>query len=332
MTDDAKNAGVFSFLEFGAIDAQGSRKEIWGFKTHQRAYDWFMLGRYANDMVAYKKMLRLLEAKKPDEAFALSSCEVHHPDDGSLNISKVLGLEVMQQALGARAPSFIELGSTIFGHIEGMEFAAALCRSSGIDLHVDLRKVRWFGVDISELLNEIGVQLHAGTHDVQAFLEREEAPAETDVFFAKGVTLLYAFTDAADFAAFIGRSRIALFDYSFSLGAPQQTTIGTGKAVTYLPYDACVREFGRSGKRLFVRAGKTRYIPETNRLWIEGIVACEDDGRAFIARDTSVRSHLAEAIPQSADARRFLQSDTADMLTWMPIEEFLERRGKGGRS
>ena len=323
--DYTEEDSVVSFMEFGAIDTKNSKRDIWGFKTHQKAYDWFMLSRYANDMVAYRKMIRFIEKGDTESALKLYGEEIHHPDDASLNISKLLALEVVGRRTSAE-PSFIELGSTIFGHIEGMELVQSVLRSKNIgDIGTDLAAVEWHGIDISDFLNEIAVQLHEQKYKVHVYLERKDAPSGTSLFFAKGVTLLYAFNTVSDFIELINKSDIALFDYSFSMSDIQKTTIGTGKSVTYLNYEEFMKALEGTGKKLTVRKGKTKYNPENKRLWVECIVANEADTAAFIDLDTKVRIGLKEALPTSEAADYFTQQATEGMFEWMPVEDFVKQ-------
>jgi hypothetical protein len=44
-----------SFLESGKVDLKNCKKTVYNFKLHQKAYDWFMLARYANDILVTQK-------------------------------------------------------------------------------------------------------------------------------------------------------------------------------------------------------------------------------------------------------------------------------------
>ncbi len=46
---------AISYVEFGSIDLLLGKKNVWDFRLHDKAYDWLMLSRYANDLVTYTK-------------------------------------------------------------------------------------------------------------------------------------------------------------------------------------------------------------------------------------------------------------------------------------
>ena len=150
-----------SYLEFGAIDLARGTKAVWDFRTNQKAYDWLMLARYANDMAAYLDMIEAVEAGRVLDALETYRREVHHHDDFSVNLGKLLAVTVCSRKNSH--PVFFELGQTLFGCIEGME----CCRTMATALKIhnsfpDLKDIIWYGVDISRLFNRFAVRMHPG--------------------------------------------------------------------------------------------------------------------------------------------------------------------------
>jgi hypothetical protein len=169
---------TISYLEFGAIDLENSRKEVWDFRLHQQAYDWLMLGRYANDLVAYARLLEQLPGGSLEDLAGYYEKEIHHPDDASLNLSKLCALA----SSGNTPPSFFELGQTVFGCIEGMDFVQALVQKMGVDVPpVAIQDARWYGVDISEYFNDLAKRLHQ-SHHVTTTADVSTLPDDVDVF------------------------------------------------------------------------------------------------------------------------------------------------------
>ena len=76
-----------------------------------------------------------------------------------------------------------------------------------------------------------------------------------------------------------------------------------------------------TGKTLVVRTGKSHLNTENDRLWVECVIASEEDAQAFIELDTSVRTALSSSLPESAS--RLLQSDTEQLTEWLPVDEFV---------
>ena len=153
-------ATSISYLEFGSFDLVEIKKEVWDFRLHQKAYDWFMLGRYANDFLTYLSMKNKLGVLPLKAILKLYNQEIHKGNDSTLNLGKLIALAVTKND---KIPStFYELGQTVFGCIEGMSFYLELLKHLDIEFPaVDLNAVRWYGIDISEMFNHLAVLLHS---------------------------------------------------------------------------------------------------------------------------------------------------------------------------
>ena len=279
-TDSSKlNSIAFSYLEFGSIDPHLGKKTVYDFRTNAKAYDWLMHARYSNDLFSYHRMIRLLCDNEFNDIADIYANEIHHADDFVFNLNKLMALELV-------GSSFFELGQTLFGCIDGMEFIRQLQLTLELpSTQVDLSRVNWFGYDISPFFNLMARLMHEKykviTTDVPS-----ETPTGYDVFFAKGVTLLYAIRSGVELFDYIKHSEITVFDYSFSLGDKKDNYIGTGKCVRYLSKGEFVEVYQQileSGKDIWVR-GNSKADLDRGLFYIEGIVACDDLASRFILR------------------------------------------------
>lgn len=319
---------AISYLEFGSIDLSSSKKDVWDFRLHEKAYDWLMCARYANDMVTYIDMKEKLGQLSLTELARLYRGGVHHRNDISGNLGKLCALTVVGNlAEKNKKSSFYELGQTLFGCIEGMEFCREFLKHLGVRFpFIDLKKVDWYGVDISHLFNRLAVLLH-GKYRVTTLEDMNQLPRPVDVFFAKGVTLLYVVRNVRQLLDILDRARLSVFDYSFSMKGEQETTIGTGKLVKYLDFGSFRRKYRQSNKRMFVRENKSRYDAATHRVFLDCVYGEEDLCRDFIKLDEKVRRKLIMKLSSGDD--ELILSDLLDIapgdnLAWIDVEEFID--------
>lgn len=312
-----------TYLEFGEIDIQRSEKKVWEFKLHQKAYDWLMLGRYSNDLLAFSDMRRKVGKAPMQELIECYNREVHHPDEASLNLSKLIALAVVGEQAGSK--SFYELGQTIFGCIEGMEFYRELLTFFNLDFpFLDLKGVEWYGVDISDMFNRLAKLLHQD-YKVNTYLDPSELPEQVDVFFSKGISLLYAVRDVEQFFNTVGKGRIAIFDYSLSLDGAEDTTIGSGKTVRYLDYSDVIKAYRKRNRVLFVKENNSRYIKDKNRVWLDCLYSDPESCERFIQLDTSLRKELYSRLSALEGAGRLLNRE--EEPRWLPIDTFIKESG-----
>ena len=309
-----------TYLEFGEIDLLKGKKKVWEFQLHQKAYDWLMLSRYANDLQAFISMGEELAVNALPEIMDIYNREVHHSDEASLHLAKIIALDATKQADGTQ--SFYELGQTIFGCIEGAEFYQELLRHLNIYCaETDLRNVDWYGVDISEMFNKLSKTFHR-EYKINTMLEPSSLPDRMDVFFSKGISLLYAVRTVSQLFETIKKGRCSVFDYSFNLGKAEDTTIGSGKTVRYLCFDDFMYELVNHSETLYVKKKNSRYIPDTNRVWLDCLYAEASVCNKFIALDKRIRKDLSRQLSLIKGAERFLNNDHEP--EWISIEEFVE--------
>lgn len=222
--DDSKSV---TFLEFGSIDLEASKKNVWDLRLHQEAYDFFMIARYFKDLLTYRNLVSSAQSE-PLEVQLRRYREGVYTRDLYNSFSKLAALSVIRDP---SPPSFVELGSTLMGCIDGMRFVRSRCT---VAPPVDLQRVVFRGIDISALLND-GAKALYPDFTLETFLDLKSCSSESSVFFAKGVSLLYALREVEDLLSALTLGRVCVFDYSFALGERQTQYLGTGKQVAYLP-------------------------------------------------------------------------------------------------
>jgi hypothetical protein len=315
------NQHNLSYLEYGTIDLSKGSKTVWDFRINQKAYDWLMLARYANDMAAYMDMIDTMENGSITNAIDIYRQEVYHADDFSVNLGKLIALSV---ASASPTPLvFFELGQTLFGCIEGMEFCGALLEKIPCNKELPaLRDITWYGVDISRLFNRFAVKMHPG-YSIETYEEAGELRAPISLFYAKGVTLLYAMRSIDALFELLDRCDAGLFDYSLSVNGSQEVVIGTGKTVRYLPLDDFVAAIRRRGKAMYVKNSNSHYSKETGRIFIDAVYGSPDYCENFIALDRCVRESIRGWIHNTADAELLLDSSKGRNSGWLALDDFI---------
>jgi len=217
-------AAVTTYLDFGMT--KGGKRTSYDYREDQPAYELFMGARYLNDMIAYR------EGRVDD---------VYHPEDVRDNLRKYTALNVCRRD-GERL-TYYEVGSSVLGVIDAINYLNEKYQQ------LDTRQIAWYGVDNSRFMNVMAAYTHEG-YDVH--LSEVVEPVACDLFFAKGVSLLYAIDTEELFCDVLKQSRIAVFDYTFSRKPRVADVVGTGLPVTYLNLDECQRGLSIPGKKLIL--------------------------------------------------------------------------------
>ena len=308
---------IFSYLEFGAVNLEKGSKQVYDYRMHNKAYDWLMHARYSHDMFTYGQMTQALKEHNLEKVATLYSKEIHHKNDYLVNLNK-------KNALDLTGSSFFELGQTLFGCIEALEFINQL--ENHIDPQVknklDLSSVQWLGVDISSFFNYMAEKLHS-TYNVSVSDKLESIPNKLDVFFAKGITLLYAIDSAESLYKLISKAHISVFDYSISLCEQRDDYIGTGKAVRFLGWDefqSFYENVLKSGKEIWLR-GNSKPDPQGEKLYLEGIITDDETAQRFIDIQKRSLSLLMEKSPNLYDA--LIHEKSSDYFKWKRFSDIL---------
>lgn len=230
-----------TYFDFGYKD--GEKKFIRDSREGQEAYDFFMVSRYLKDIIAYRKGDISL---------------IHHKEDLRDNLKKYSALEAAQD--NSHQVVFYEVGSSLMGAIDSLEF---INKKIG---KLDVRSILFSGVDNSDMMNDVASYLYK---DYNLALFKEKAVIPCDLFFAKGVSILYAFEDEESFCDILKKSRLAIFDYTFSMkDKPIERTIGSGKKGVHLSLLKCKDLLKSPGKELLLKPSKrTHKIPDGSKLY-----------------------------------------------------------------
>lgn len=309
-----------SYLEFGSIDLTAGKKNIWDFRLHDKAYDWLMLARYSNDMIAYMKMGEELEANNLNKAFQIYNTEMHHKDDASINLAKLIALSVSKESNASS--SFFEIGQTVYGCIEGMSFYNELLKMLNVTAeNCNLKEVIWYGVDISDFFNRLAKIMHSN-YTIRTMPDIKQMKHSVDIFFAKGVTLLYACDSIAQFFNILDKGKLGIFDYSFSLENDQVASIGTGKQVKYLSFSEFYAEMNRRGNKMFIKRGNSKIDNLTNRVWVDCVYGNDEMCKKYIDSDVRIRKSVYNKLSSEEGSQRFLNNDINP--EWIPIQNFVK--------
>lgn len=313
--NQATSNQVFTYLEFGSINPRKADKEVYDFRVDQKAYDWLMHARYSNDIFAYQQMSEKLFADDIDGLINLFINEVHHQNDFIFNLNKKIALDIT-------GDSFLELGQTLYGCIDTIEFINKLEKHLFTDFNkvACLKQVEWFGVDISEFFNFMAPKMHQ-EYQVSTSTSLLDLPDKYDVFFAKGITLLYAIQSARGLFDFVSKAKITVFDYSISLTEQVDSYIGTGKAVRFLSkveFDKFYQLVRKSGKEIWVR-GNSKPDIENNRFYIEGIITNDAYARDFVQKQNDWMRILQRQAPRLFDT--LVHDKDPEYSTWSILSD-----------
>lgn len=317
-----EKSNIITYLEFGEINIVEGKKKVWDFRLHQKAYDWLMLGRYMNDILSYQSMSEQLGVTSLSEIARTHKDEIHHADETSLSLSKLIALHLFSKKSGGI--SFFDFGQTIFGCIEGMEFCQKLARFLEVDFPLqDIKKVQWYGVDISEMFNKVAMIIHSD-YKVTTAVDFSHMPDRFDVFYSKGITLLYAVRSAEELYNILNKGTCSIFDYSFTLSGEQTTTVGSGKTIKYFDYKDFSDIRKRNKRKLYVRKKKSFYDKQNDRIFVDCVYADEDICREFMKIDIRVRKEMMSKLSSVPEALVLLDAERDAPVEWISIEEFVE--------
>lgn len=213
---------VTTYLDFGMT--KKGKRTCYDYREGQNAYDLFMGARYLADMIAYRHG---------------DVDRVYHPEDVRDQLRKYTALALCRRP--DRRLTYHEIGSSVLGVIDALNYLDHRYRA------LDTREVTWHGVDNSTFMNAMAQYTHEG-YDVH--LSETVTPIPCDVFFAKGVSLLYAVDSEAMLCNVLEQSRMAIFDYTFALDGTLREVVGTGLPVTYLNLETVQRRLSAGGKTL----------------------------------------------------------------------------------
>ncbi len=202
-------------LEIYNIQGDNNERIVHRQLRDQEAYDTWHLSYYFKEILQYKKLLNHRNIKLND---------IPRKDKN-----------ILLYLIFACNPAFstiVEIGSTLFEGIDGLEIVKLYRDSTGSPLpDVMVREIRYIGVEISELLAESSKVLHPG-YNIETVSHISEIPLETfEVVYDRSV-MNYMCDTPADVAAILNRSEVVLTNCFFS---KDKTFCSSrlGKSLTY---------------------------------------------------------------------------------------------------
>lgn len=312
---------IIPYLEFGSIDLAHIKKQVYDFKIKDKAYDWFMLGRYANDLLMYKKLNQIIDVEPLLNVIEYYQKEIHHKRDFSQNLDKLTGLKILASR-NSDSINFYELGQTIFGCIEAIEFCQNLIAFLKIESNsLNLNQIKWYGKDISEYFNQLSVLFHPKHIIHTSKTDPQNIDYQNTLFYAKGITLLYAIDSIPKLFKCLTNSTLAIFDYSFSLDGDKQENIGTGVPTYYLDYNNFIKNIPNNSK-IYIRKNKSYYNQNTKKLYIEAICGSEEICQQFIQQDQNTRTKMKTLNPIYPHMNLLCDLDAKENCVWENILDF----------
>ncbi len=206
-----------SYLEFGS-EAKDSKK-IYDKRHGQEAYEFFMAARYLKDIIGYRTN---------------DLTKIHHKEDLSDNQKKYAALKTCFRE--GNELKYYEIGSSLMGVIDSLNYL------NRIHKELKVKDILFIGIDNSDMMNKSAKYLH---EHYKLALFSDIALLECDLFFAKGVSLLYAIDNEDLFCSVLNRAKIAIFDYTFSNDKKIIERIGTGKEVCFLSLKECKKKLNK---------------------------------------------------------------------------------------
>jgi hypothetical protein len=302
-----KELKSLTYLEFGAIDLEKGSKHVYDFRVHDEAYDFLMLARYAKDLISFKNMNKstasLTEKLRDYEKLV-------HTKDLYNSFNKLASLNILQKKYPGDKLSFAELGGTLMGCIEALDFLILEGNriESGFSTLDTKNNVEYISIDISKLLNDMAIELHHG-YDLKTLLHKSEFTQSVDLFFAKGVSILYAIDTVPELVDVFSRAKVCNFDYSFSLKEQHKIFIGSGKAVTYFNFQEFVKEAKKtlSSSDLFFQESSIFMDEKNQRVRFNGYFGDKELIREVIKEELKLKEIFYKAI---------LGSPEAGLLSW----------------
>lgn len=236
---------LLSYLEFGSIDLEKSKKEIWGYYQHQKAYDYYMFSRYANDLFLFRDFYK--EDKKDIyllNEYILKSAHTKLMD----YIFKYAGIITLIN--NKLKGGICESGSSLFGLIDEV-IACDYVYNAGNNIN-SINRLKYIGSDISDMMNRGAEAFHNNCNfsfstadTINKLLDEVEKLA---LFYGLSVSLRYALRTTDDILKIAKKSELSIFNrISLSYKETIKSTVGTGKYVYIISLPEFVKIMKKNG-------------------------------------------------------------------------------------
>lgn len=204
-----------TYLEVFSQREQGGERVVHRQLKDQEAYDTWHLALYMKEILSYKKLLQ--------GGQAIRTADIPRKEKNLL--------VHLLATIRPKTKTIVELGSSLFEMLDGLELVARSLKESGSRIKpLDLKSLTFLGVEISEDLRRVSQLLHPD-YKIQLFKDVTEVKSRYDLLYDRNVTS-YAFTTAQELAQFINHFDVALMNLFVSKG---ETFIASrlGKSLTY---------------------------------------------------------------------------------------------------
>ncbi|MEM7166608.1 MAG: hypothetical protein AAF581_14165 [Planctomycetota bacterium] len=272
-TDHHGDGGGETYLRFSAQATSTAPETLFGELSGLDAHDHWAVPRRLREIIACR--------------------DVVAGDLGGLIRKEKHLLVYLLLAARPELRSVLELGSSLFEMIDGLEGARRALSESGID-DVAIDRLAFHGIEISPFLRRLAVELHPG-HDIQHHADATTAVA-CDLLYDRVVSSL-AFETTTELAALVNRSQVALLNLYLSCG---DTFVSSwaGKPLTYFSLDDTVAQLDRPLFYLFGRKSPGPDLSHGQRV-VEAFFLCATDDVAadFLAlatKDPQVAAYFTE--------------------------------------
>lgn len=203
-----------TYLEIYSAPTEGTDRVIHRQLKDQEAYDFWHLSLYFKELLEYRTLL---------ERPTLSLSDLPRKE-------KNLLLYLML-ACDPGPRRILELGSSLFELIDGLEVVRQFVRLNNVDLpDLPIERMRYEGIEISELFRTAAPVLHPG-YSIAVHPSAKAYEERVDVLYDRSVTN-YALESPAELADFLKCAKCGLLCVFFSLGETFQS-LRLGKTLTY---------------------------------------------------------------------------------------------------
>jgi hypothetical protein len=220
-TDYYGNKHGTTFLEiYSKVENEESRT-IHRQLSDQEAYDTWHLSHYFQELLSYRRLLK---------NNIVSFEEIPRKEKNLLLYLLLCSKQKFSKIL--------EIGSTLFEMIEGLQLIEKYVESNGVKLPV-LESIsnEYIGIEISELLGFASMELHP-QHKIDVYNSVVDSYGNSDIIYDRSVTN-YAFQNSQEVAAFVNTSKVALLNIYVSKNETFESS-RLGKALTYFSLEELI--------------------------------------------------------------------------------------------
>ena len=239
------------------LNLANGEKNIYSQLFDQDAYDAWHLWLYIKEIIEYKKLL-----KQKDNFF--------FKDIPRKEKNLLLYIIMAAYENTTEKPTIVELGSSLFEMIDGLEsIQKYICSKDSNLLNIDLKNYIYNGIDISDVLCETAIALHKD-YIINTYHSVECIVHKFNILYTRAVSS-YAFTTSQELANFINLSDIAFMNLFVSKKETFYTSLL--KPITYFSLEELDSYLNKPLFHLFGERAPVSFSRK-NRDVLEGFFIC----------------------------------------------------------